>query len=452
MSNLHIPQYSRQLRLKSRINKILENDILGAVVMLAAAVIALILANTALQPAIQGFLDSYISVGIGGATAEMSVLHFVNDILMAVFFLMIGIELKYEFTVGELSEPRNAILPIMAAVGGAAMPIVIYMAFNTFLPGGDTDGWAIPVATDIAFALGVLSLLGKRVPTSLRTFFATFAIADDIMAILIIAFFYSSGLSFFWLGVSAVIVIVLFLLNRAHVYSLTPYIVLGLVLLATVFMSGVHATIAGVVLAFTLPTKTQFDPQAAIAWLGDRVGETSKVFDTERPILSQSDYLHESETISAVARYSVPPIIRLEHMLDRFSTYFVLPVFAFSNSLIPLGGLSVGEVVTSPIALGVALGLVIGKPVGSMLMSFVLVKAKIAPLPRDVTWSALIGVGLLAGIGFTMAILIAGLSFADPRSEMISKIAILVGSLMAGIIGFLFIRFGQHKVYEDEEA
>ncbi|MEC4294714.1 Na+/H+ antiporter NhaA [Adlercreutzia shanghongiae] len=418
----------------------------AAAIMLAAAVVALIIANSPAFESFEEFWHTHVIIGVGSLIGEMSFAHIINDIFMAVFFLLVGLEIKYEMTVGELTNIRQAALPIIAACGGVLAPIVIYCIFNVSNP-ETSHGWGVPTATDIAFALGIMALLGNRVPNGVRVFLSTLAVADDIIAILVIAIFYGQSPSLAWLGVAAVILVVLILLNRAHVYALAPYLLVGCLLWFAVFMSGVHSTIAGVLLAFTIPTGSRVDLSRFMQWSGDRVREANDAYIATEPVTLQKDYMTTVSRLSQVARQVVPPATRLEHMLYPWVYFAVLPLFALTNADVSFLGGDVLAMVTSPVFFGVFFGLLLGKPIGIMLFSFLTVKFKIASLPENVNWFHMLGAGILGGVGFTMAIFVANLAFPEAVLIADAKIGILSASLLAGVIGFLFL-FMQAKAAE----
>ena len=414
--------------------------------MLAAAIVALVIANSPFFEPFEEFWHTHVVVGVGGFIGEMSLAHIINDIFMAVFFLLVGLEIKYEMTVGELTNIRQAALPIIAACGGVLAPIVIYSLFNATNP-ETSHGWGVPTATDIAFALGIMALLGNRVPNGVRVFLSTLAVADDIIAILVIAIFYGQSPSLMWLAIAAAILVVLVLMNRAHVYALTPYMLVGCLLWFAVFMSGVHSTIAGVLLAFTIPTGSRVDLQKFMTWSGDRVREARAAYVETEPVTLQKDYMFTVTRLSSVARQVVPPATRLEHMLYPWVYFAVLPLFALTNADVSFLGGDVLAMVSSPVFFGVFFGLLLGKPIGILLFSFLTVKLKIANLPDHVNWIHMLGAGILGGVGFTMAIFVANLAFPEAVLIADAKIGILSASLLAGVIGFLFL-FMQAKAAE----
>jgi Na+:H+ antiporter, NhaA family len=406
--------------------------------MLLAAVVALIVANTGAYEAFIDFWHTEAGFFFGDSFAGMSLAHVINDIFMAVFFLLVGLEVKYELTVGELTNIRQALLPIMAAIGGVIAPIGIYLVFNAANP-ETAQGWGVPTATDIAFALGILALLGNRVPSGVRVFLSTLAVADDIIAILVIAIFYGHSPSIFWLGAAAVVLVVLVLMNRNHIYSLIPYLLVGAVLWYCVFMSGVHSTIAGVLLAFVIPSGSRVNLKGFITWSGNKVRQAHDAFEPETPVIAQGAYIETVQDLSRVARQVVPPATRLEHRLYPWVYFGILPLFALTNADVSFTGMDIGAMLTDPVLYGVMLGLLLGKPLGIMLMSFAIVKSKLASLPENVNWFHMLGASILGGVGFTMAIFVANLAFTDEMHIATAKLAILAASLLAGVLGFVFL-------------
>ncbi|UVK43362.1 Na+/H+ antiporter NhaA [Mesorhizobium sp. AR07] len=365
----------------------LDSEAAGGIILMAAAALALIVANSPLAETYFSVLHAYLG--------PLSVSHWVNDGLMAVFFLLVGLEIKREMLDGQLSTwPRRA-LPGIAAAGGMLVPALVYVAINRDNTAA-LSGWAIPTATDIAFALGVLSLLGSRVPASLKVFLTALAIIDDLGAVIIIAIFYTSGLSLAYLGAAFAVIAVLVVLNRMRVMTLVPYLVLGVILWVLVLKSGVHATLAGVALALTIPL--------------------------ERSAGTGHDLDHS-------------PLHRLEHGLHGIVPFVVIPIFGFANAGVSLAGLSFGALI-EPLTLGVAAGLVVGKLVGVFGSSALAIRLGLADLPANAGWTHMIGISLLCGIGFTMSLFIGLLAFAsDVALQDAVKVGILAGSFIAAILG-----------------
>ena len=425
------------------LERISENGTIAAAVMVFAAIAAVICANTDAYDAIHRFLSEPLRIGVGSFMASMSVEVFVNDFLMAIFFLLVGIELKYEMTVGELRRPRQALLPMLAAVGGVVVPACVYALFNK---DGAMHGWAIPMATDIAFALGVLSLLGNRVPNGVRVFFSTLAIADDLISIAAIAIFYGHSPNLFWLGCAAVVTCVLFWLNKTQHFHLSPYVVMGLVLWFCLFQSGVHATLAGVIVAFAVPSRSGIRLNNLTEWLRDYMPGMVDRYDDDAHILGQHDFTHATLGAERVMHRVTPPLLRLERYISAPVNFIILPVFAFVNAQVRLVGVDPLALVLDPVALGTYFGMVLGKPLGIAGMTFLLVKFGICELPRRVSRAQIVGVGILGGIGFTMSILISGLAFpVEPFEVLAAKAAILLGSLTAAAAGMVYMHFACKK-------
>lgn len=411
----------------------------AAAIMLLAAIVALVVANTPAHGPFLEFWHTQVSIGIGAFHGEMSFAHIINDIFMAVFFLLVGLEIKYEMTAGELTNIRQAILPILGALGGVLAPIAIYLAFNATHPEAFM-GWGVPTATDIAFALGILSLLGSRVPNGVRVFLSTLAVADDIIAILVIAIFYGESPDLLWLGAAAIVFVALIVMNRMHVYSLVPYILVGCVLWFCVFSSGIHSTIAGVLLAFAIPSGSRVNLDNFFDWSNKRLRMANSFYEgDETPLVAQKDYITTVSSLSKISKQAVPPATRLEHKLYPWVYFLILPLFALTNADVAVTGLDFATVTSSPVVLGVFCGLVLGKPIGIMLFSFITVKTRIASLPEFVTWRHMLGAAVLGGVGFTMAIFVANLAYADAMLVTEAKLSILVASTVAGVIGFVLL-------------
>ncbi len=411
----------------------------AAAIMLLAAIVALVVANTPAHGPFLEFWHTQVSIGVGAFHGEMSFAHIINDIFMAVFFLLVGLEIKYEMTAGELTNIRQAILPILGALGGVLAPIAIYLAFNATHPEAFM-GWGVPTATDIAFALGILSLLGSRVPNGVRVFLSTLAVADDIIAILVIAIFYGESPDLLWLGAAAIVFVALIVMNRMHVYSLVPYILVGCVLWFCVFSSGIHSTIAGVLLAFAIPSGSRVNLDNFFDWSNKRLRMANSFYEgDETPLVAQKDYITTVSSLSKISKQAVPPATRLEHKLYPWVYFLILPLFALTNADVAVTGLDFVTVTSSPVVLGVFCGLVLGKPIGIMLFSFITVKTKIASLPEFVTWRHMLGAAVLGGVGFTMAIFVANLAYADAMLVTEAKLSILVASTVAGVIGFVLL-------------
>ena len=415
------PEVRRHHRRKRKLLEFTHSSTRATMLMLAAAVAALVIENTPVLPYFAEFWHTFdIGISLGDFAPHLSLEHFINAFLMAIFFLLVGLEIKFEMTAGELKNPRKALLPILGAAGGAIVPALVYTAVN--VGSGFEQGWGVPMANDIAFCLGILALLGSRIPAGLRSFLSTLTIADDIIAIMVIAVFYTANLDVTWLAGGLGLFAVLIVFNRLHIYDLLPYIVVGLGMWVCFLMSGVHATIAGVLLALAIP------------------GE---------PDIVQKEYLSEVAEIGRVSRLSIPPITRLDHRLHIPVYFFILPLFAFSNASVVLTGMDLLSIVTNPVTIGVFCGLLFGKPLGIFLATWLTVKLKLSDLPQGVNWGHIGGVSVLGGVGFTMAIFVTNLAFVDPNMIAMAKAAILAASLIAGIAGFFILRAVTDE--EDEE-
>ncbi len=406
----------------------------GGALLVTCAFVAIIVANSPWAVAYHRLWATTIAISTGGHALTLTLHEWINDGLMAVFFLLVGLEIKREALAGELASPRRAALPIAAAIGGMLMPALVYLA--TTGP-TETRGWAIPTATDIAFALGVLALVAPRAPVGLKVFLAALAIVDDMGAVLVIALFYTATINWAAMGVAGIIGLSLVALNVFRVRPLAPYLLLGVGLWFFVHESGVHATIAGVILALTIPTRTRINA----AEFSARARSLLEHFDrTETGDLLVITSKGQREAIIGLERASesvTAPLQRLEHGLHGFSAFVVMPLFAFSNAGVSLSGSSAGSS-----TLAVALGLVIGKPVGITCAALAATKLGLGALPDGVSWRALHGCAWLGGIGFTMSLFIANLAFEGTASLDSAKIGILSGSILAGFIGAAVLRLG----------
>jgi NhaA family Na+:H+ antiporter len=412
----------------------------GGILLVITTLLALFLANSNLSTAYFDFWKTDFSITFGEIGLTKYLLKWVNDGLMVLFFFVVGLEIKREITVGELNTPRKAALPLMAAIGGMVFPAALYVLLNIGSAG--MQGWAIPMATDIAFMLGLLALLGRRIPLSLRVFFTALAIVDDLGAVLVIALFYTSDILWSALGVAGLILLVLIALNWVGVRNPLPYALLGIGLWLAFVQSGVHATIAGVLLAFTIPSQTRVQAQAfmaqCIAVLGGVEGEDLAIGSTE---VEMSDRRQAAaHTLEAIAERMQSPAQRLEHSLTPWATYLVLPIFALANAGVAIST-DLGALFSDRIALGIILGLVFGKSLGITFFTWLAIKLGIAELPSRVGWPQLFSATWLAGIGFTMALFITNSAFTDPDQLATAKLAILIASLISGSIGFGLLLF-----------
>jgi NhaA family Na+:H+ antiporter len=404
----------------------------GSVLLFVATVVALLWANSPWSPSY--FALWKIPVAIGRhQLLSMSLHHWIDDGLMVLFFLVVGLEIKREIVKGELASFHQAALPIMAALGGMILPALIYFVLNR--GGAGAPGWGIPMATDIGFALGILALLGKRIPSSLRVFMLALAIVDDVGAILVIAFFYTPTISLQALIIAGILLAVLIALAVRQA-PLSMYIVVGICFWAAVLSSGVHATIAGVILGLVAPIKPKFPPEQlaeSAEPLLDSFREqvlTKNKTSAEATIAELDKLLRGTDSIAE----------RLERSVHPWVAFLILPLFALASAGTALSADQLKLALSSPIALGIFLGLLLGKAIGVLVFSFLAVKFKIAGMTDGLTWTGIAGVGLLAGVGFTVALFISGLSFEDPALVATAKVAVLAASLAAGVIGYLFLR------------
>lgn len=401
----------------------------SGLVLLAAALVALVWANSPWRHAYEQLWHTPISFGAGARTVSQPLHFWINDALMVVFFFVVGLEIRREIHQGELSDRRRAALPVVAALGGMIAPALIYAAVNHASPA--LRGWGVPMATDIAFAVGVLALLGKRVPAAVRVLLLALAIIDDIGAIVVIAIFYSSGFAASGLAVAAGGVALVLLLRALGVRTTAAYVVPGAVLWGGILMTGVHPTIAGVILGLLTPARPWYGEKGFLA------ATEAAIDDFRRRAARDHDHHEMLEPLARVAearREAVAPVVRIEAALHPWVAYGIMPLFALANAGVDLRGVDLRAPATSGIVAGIVAGLVIGKPIGVLAASFLAERAGIAARPRGVTWRGAALVGAVAGIGFTMAIFIAGLAFSDAGSLGAAKLGVLVASAVAGVL------------------
>ena len=372
----------------------------SGLILLIAAILALLVSNSNLSELYFEILEKYLFIGINEFGLKLSVHHWINDALMAIFFFFVTLEIKREFIQGELSNIKQALLPIIAAVGGMVVPALFYVAIN-FGNSETINGWAIPSATDIAFSLGILSLLGSRVPVSLKIFLTALAIIDDLGAILIIAFFYSGDLSIPYLSLILISYIILLILNKFSIKIFIPYLIVGLCMWFFTYKSGIHATIAGVLLATTIPHRLK--------------------------------------------KHDFSLLVKIEHGISPYVAFIIMPIFAFANAGVNLDGLSLSSLL-SPVPLGILLGLFFGKQIGVLLFSYVSVKLKFADMPNNSNWLSIYGVSILTGIGFTMSLFVGNLAFIENTQYIDGvKIGVLSGSLLSTVFGYLILLISAKK-------
>ncbi len=427
-----------RMKIKKDFLDFMRLEVSGSLVLLTMTIIALIAANSVLGESFEEFWHLEFAFQVGTFEFGQSLLHWIDDGLMAVFFFVVGLEIKREVLVGERSSIRKASLPILAAVGGMVIPAGFYLLFNW---GGEgASGWGVPMATDIAFALGVITLLGKRVPTSLKVFLTALAIADDIGAVLVIALFYTSQILWGWLGIGFLLLGLLVIFNLLRIDNPIPYVVVASVIWFAFLNSGVHATIAGVLVAFTIPATARTEPTKFVGWARGKLDEIEGVHVAGAHVLEDPKQQHCAMEIQEAARHISAPLQRLEHGLHPITTFLILPLFALANAGVVLEG-DVIELLAQPVTIGVVVGLLLGKPIGITLLSWLAVKLGIADLPQGVRWSHVVGAGMLGGIGFTMSIFVSNLAFTDHLLQSEAKLAILITSLLAGVMGYVFLRY-----------
>ncbi|HXG24260.1 MAG TPA: Na+/H+ antiporter NhaA [Chthonomonadales bacterium] len=426
------------VRILRQFQQFVKLESFGGVLLLIATIIALAWANSPWAGSYTRLWQTPVTVGAGGFMLSKPLLLWINDGLMAIFFFVVGLEIKRELLVGELSAPRKAMLPIVAALGGMLTPAIIFTLFNLGTP--IMRGWAIPTATDIAFALGVLALLGERAPLAIKVFLTALAIIDDLGAVLIIALFYTGDLSWANLAVGGFFLLLLVGANGLGARKPLPYMLLGAGMWVAFLKSGVHPTIAGVLAAMTIPARARCDTDEYLEHtrsLLDAFGRVGKSSRREPLTEEHQAYLHALEVATEDVQ---TPMQRMEHALHPWVIYFIMPVFALANAGVAIDTSTV-ESIGQPMSLGIILGLFLGKQLGITLFSWVSVRLGLAALPSGITWRHVYGAACLAGIGFTMSLFIAELAFGGTFRLPLAKMDILIGSLVSGIFGFLFLRY-----------
>lgn len=443
--NLDLLTSHKHSKERGMLHSFLESQTSGGLVLLICTVIALVVANVPALQHLQELWHVEAGVSIGNFKIEMSVMHWINDALMAVFFFVVGLEIKREMLVGELSSVKKATLPIFAALGGMLVPAAIYAIFNHGTP--TSNGWGIPMATDIAFAVGVISILGKRCPSALKIFLLALAIVDDLGAIIVLALFYPSHeLNFVFMGLALVVFLILILFNKMKVNSPYVYMMFGLVLWYFVFRSGIHATIAGVLLAITIPSKTTINEVRFFVKVKHLLEKFKENGNSEVEVLAnpkQMEVIHDiNEEVDAIN----PLMHRFESALHPISHFLIIPLFALANAGVTLDG-SILQMSPMPAVVpGIFFGLLLGKPIGITLFSYISVKTRLAELPGGVPWKQIFAIGMVAGIGFTMSIFVDNLAFSDPVHLNLGKAAILVTSFVSAICGMLAVLLTTKKV------
>jgi len=418
------------------------SEVTGSTLLLACTVIALVWANSPWAESYFELLHTYIGVSWGNAAFKLSLHHWINDGLMVVFFFVVGLEIKREMVVGELSSLEKAGLPVAAALGGMVVPAVFFTALNYGAAG--SRGWGIPMATDIAFALGILALFGTRAPVGLKVFLTALAIADDLGAVAVIAIFYTENINLLSLAVAAALLVTLFVAIQARWRRGIIYLLILGIWLA-VFSSGIHATVAGILVAMVIPVRPRVDPHR---FMDETEARIERMRQEERDalcLLSNREQLNIVESIHSRAEEALPTGLVLEHHLHPIQVWLILPLFALANAGVAVGA-DLLSVLRGPLALGIIVGLVVGKPVGIGLLSWLAVASGRGELPEGVTWPQVIGAGCLAGVGFTMSLFISDLAFDNETLIAAAKIGILAASLISGIVGFIILSRSLPKV------
>jgi len=407
----------------------------SGLVLIGATAVALLWPNLPFGESYQEFWETHLLIELGPIDFNESLRHVVNDALMTLFFFVVGLEIKRETRLGDLRDRSAAAGPAIAAVGGMVVPALIYFALNS--SGDAARGWGIPMATDIAFALGVVALLGNRIPPRARVFLLAVAIVDDIGAIAVIAIFYTDDLAFGWLAVAFALFVVVYMAKHRNVRAMSFYWIIGALVWFAVFQSGVHATLAGVALGFLTPTHPfygarEYDEKAR-ATLGSYGNE-------EQSVMEREHVDHEVLELANITRESVSPLTRLEEGLHPWTSFLIVPLFALANAGVRFVGIDIGEALKDSITIGVALGLVLGKIVGITLAMYLAVRSGVARLSIGTTWSHIRGLAMLGGIGFTVSLFVTGLAFDDPAMADLAKIGIFAGSAIAGVTGYFLLR------------
>ncbi len=423
------------------IKNFIEKQTSVGLLLIFSAIMAVIFANSPWSSLYHEFWQQHLHIGVNDMVLEKSLLHWINDGLMSIFFFMVGLELKREIIHGHLASVRGAVLPIAAAMGGMIFPALIYFFFNS---GEESiSGWGIPMATDIAFALGILFLLGKRVPLSLKVFLTAIAIVDDLGAVLVIAFFYTADLSVESLILAGFFLLILMTANQMGIRSTWFYAIMGIGgLWMAIMLSGVHATIAAVLVAFTIPNSKKINTPVflrKVRWLTHEVNKKYIKSKKEEEEETEEDVISSIEKFTYLAQDATPPLQRLEHALYPFVSFVVLPLFAFANAGVTIDTHSFAAVV-NPVTIGVVLGLIVGKFLGIVLFTRLMIWLGISSLPTEVRWKHIYGIGFLGAIGFTMSLFITELAFENELFMTQAKIGILLASIIAGVIGFFYLK------------
>jgi NhaA family Na+:H+ antiporter len=426
------------LYLVSPFHHFFKKIVTGGALLLCATVIALLWANFATH-SYHSFWHTDLTISLGPMAISKSIQHWIDEALMALFFFTVGLEIKREILIGELAHWRRALLPIAAATGGMIVPATIYLFFNSNSAIA-SQGWGIPMATDIAFALAALSLVSRRVPFGVRIFLSALAIADDIGAVLVIAIFYTKTIYWQYLLISLVFLLALAALNYLNFKKTLPYALLGICMWFAILGSGVHATVAGVIVAFFIPAQGKYNTDRFIEEVHNYLEKIKCPSGTcGHTILIDQTHMNAVQAIELASHNTMTPLQRLEHALNSWVALLILPLFALANAGVVIGEVDMMHALTHPVTLGVSMGLLLGKPLGIFLFTFLASKTMNAPLAKGVTWFHIAGASILSGIGFTMSIFIAGLSFPDPSFLELSKFGIILGSFASAALGLMVL-------------
>ena len=412
----------------------------SGILLMLCAVLAIYIANSQWSETYHHILAIPLTIGIPEFQLSKTLHHWINDGLMAIFFFVIGLELKREILVGELANIKLAMLPIIAAVGGMLVPVLIYISINP--EGSASNGWGIPMATDIAFAIGVLALLGRRIPKNLLTFLIALAIVDDLGAVLVIAVFYTETINIYALSFAGVTMVILVAFNLGGIRRASPYIVFGLALWVAMLQSGVHATLAGIFLAFTIPMRPKYDPSRFLAHINEMVDHIKRTYRRDENIITNDELRSRVRALGDGVLLVQAPAQIMERKMHIPTAYLIIPIFSLANAGIPIDWESFGSVITHPVSVGIAAGLVLGKLIGIAGFSWLAVKLGVTTLPTGLNFKHITGAALMGGIGFTMSIFIAELGFAHSAENLLmAKTGILLASVLAGISGLVWLYF-----------
>ncbi|MDJ0807584.1 MAG: Na+/H+ antiporter NhaA [Gammaproteobacteria bacterium] len=436
-------------RIVTPFEEFIHDETASGLILMACTLVALFLANGFLHHHYEHLLHTELALSLGGWEIRHTLHHWINDGLMALFFMVVGLEIKREVRIGELSDPKAAALPIVAAMGGMLVPAALFYAINAGEPGA--IGWGVPMATDIAFAVGVLVLLGSRVPKTVLTFLVALAIVDDLGAVMVIAIFYTERIAADWLAMAVLIFLLLWALNFIGVRKPLPYFLVGIVMWFAMLQSGVHATLAGVLTALTIPVRPKFKHKLFVEHMQTLLdelrnntitGKSRSEKDEEQCIIRDSRSRALLQTLENGVHSVESPLQRLEHSMHIPVAFLIMPLFALANAGIPIDVAGLGQALTHPVALGVMVGLVLGKLLGIAGLTWLALRLGLGTLPEGMNLRHLIGVGLVGGIGFTMSIFIAELGFVgQPENLLMAKTGVLFASLLAGVAGYLWLRF-----------